>query len=345
MISMKYLRAGEWWGHILPPIMLFYYAGLCSMKTPESAAYYTAGMLLALAVITAIAGYFLNDLSDVREDALAGKKNYIGKLPLPVKAAFLPLLCFAVYLLAGFNPGMLSAHAKQWFVFVFMANGMLFALYSLPPVRIKKNPWLAPVLDALYSGTLFYGLAYALAAEKSVALHASCLQFTSVALWGFLKGLRNYLTHVCDDEQNDRAAGLKTLATLYGSATIQRAANLFFPAEIACLLIFIFLLPSGNMAAAIMSVLFLFYWLKKNIRSKYEKHVFLNDLHEVWLPLAFLIQLVYRTGMYGFLLLHILVFPYHLYKVYCLFDRIYFYTLFRWIGPLRGSRDDRRSIP
>lgn len=343
-IHIHYMRVQEWWGHILPPIFLVYYAALpFSPPTPGKG---LGGMLILmlLSVLTAMTGYFLNDLFDIREDALAGKKNYVAALAPVFRIMFLPLLFLLLFLLLYFNPAKLPVPALYLCASAYLLNTLFFLLYSAPPFRFKGSPYLAPCFDALYSGTLFYLLAYLLPLTFSGNSHAALLlqrphfllALTALAAWGFARGLRTYLIHLCHDHDHDALSGLRTLATELGSDRLMRRAQWLFPAELIFLCLFFYTFPAQPLPAYAVCGIFLLYWYLQGRQAEEKEIASLNDLHEVWLPLVLLLLLVFRYPAYWpLLLLHVLFFPYHLYKIYCLIDRLYFYTIFRWIGPLR----------
>jgi 4-hydroxybenzoate polyprenyltransferase len=341
--KLRILRVQDWWGHILPPILLFYYAGATGFQNGTSTLIFPMLLLVFTSVITAITGYFINDLFDIKSDLAAGKKNYVSGLPRMVKLLFLPvivLLFFAVLIIMSSH---ISTGSLKSYVLVFSFNLMLFFFYSSPPVRLKKHIYFAPVADALYSGTLFYMLAYTQAAEvaaNSFPVDRGKLIMTGALIfgWGFIKGIRNYFTHLCDDSENDKRSRINTLATVYGNKKLQTFANLFFPLEILLFAVFASILPETNISAIIICLVFLFSWYRIFFSRPSEKHVFLNDLHEVWLPLIFLIQLAFYTKLYLIIIIHFIFFPYHLYKIYCVLDRLYFHTVFRWLGPIRKQK-------
>ena len=308
-----------------------------------------------ISIITGFAGYFINDLSDMEEDRKAGKKNMVARLPHWLKVAFLPIILILIFICYLIISAVISPLAAVIYCFIFGMNTLLFTLYSIPPVRLKETPFIAPVLDALYSGTLFYLLSYSMAIygnllpshpikEIPEILSTSGCVLLLLFIWGFLKGLRNFLSHLSDDRQHDERSGLKTLATTYGSKKIQFIANLLFPLEILCLTLLFLKQKELAMLPVFLCILFISLWIKNILNNASQKYIHLNDLHEVWLPMLVLLQFVYRYNSYfPLLLIHFLLFPYHLKKIYHVIDFIYFHTFFRLIGPIRKNKTTKEN--
>lgn len=333
------LRAEKWWEHILPPIFLCYYSSLLADGHAPLHPFVKALCLAAICILTAFAGYFINDLFDIPADRKAGKKNYVSRFPVWLRWLFMPALLglVALLLFVFAQAGVLNATEFSLVVLVFLGNLLLFLLYSVPPVRLKEKPMLAPVADALYSGTLFYGLAYLLSLGLSpetgsgtdnlvpVLIRENRL-LTAFLAWGFLKGLRNYLNHLAEDAEHDALSGIRTLATRYGAARIRSIANGIYPAELillACLMTVL----SGPLAlfALAFCAIFLGFWIRDMRQNRERTYHLYNDLHEVWLPVTFLTLLILeKPGLYPLALMHLALFPYHIPKLYFSFKKVIF---------------------
>lgn len=269
---------------------------------------------MIISTITAIIGYFINDLYDINDDLKAGKKNYVSGFPVWLKILFLPFFIFILVILWIINEQFLFIKHANLYTLTFFANTFLFLMYSVPPIRFKKAVYIAPILDALYSGALFYMLAFILATIKSPINKPAIIM---ILIWSFLKGLRNYFSHLCDDKENDESSGTVTLATAYGKQQLQKIANLIFPLEIICLMILQIVLIKINYLFIVLCLFFIILWLKKIKEDATVKYPFLNELHEIYLPLIMLFQVVFmHHSLYLILILHFIFFPFHVSKIY-----------------------------
>lgn len=308
----KIVRAQEWWSFILPPILLFYYVGLQQSNIDTQIVYSELLLLMFISVITAIIGYFINDLFDIKDDLKAGKKNYVASFPILIKIVFLPALFFVLFLLFKFNAHYKWTVKTTQFLYAIFINILLFLAYSTPPIRLKRFKYAAPFIDALYSGTIFYILAFSI---SNLILNKLAIIF--IFIWALLKGLRNYLSHLCNDKENDETSLLPTMATKYGKHTTQKIANLMFPFEIVFLVVFQFSLTYKSFPFILFCLLFGLFGFKKIIQNTTIQLPLLNDLHEVYLPVLMLVQLIYiHTILFPLLILHFMFFPFQLSKIY-----------------------------
>ncbi len=331
----KIFRLHDWWSHILPPIFMFSYWGFFEKNNSVLNAIYIILYLLLITNFTAIIGFFINDLFDESEDKIVGKYNFTAQLPLFIKILFLPLFLILFFILIKTFSFLLSTDVlKITYSFVFMSI-LLFALYSAPQIRLKNKPFLALIIDAIYSGTLFYFLAYVISEMSSIkpAILMSDIRIWLILGWGYIKGLRNYLTHVVEDYDNDIKTGTLTLSIKYGKLKIQKAANYLFPIEIGILFYF-----STSQKYILFCWMFgflygflLIKWYLSEQRKKNRKIERLNDYYEIWSPFLVLLQLIFlHRNYYPLLILHTILFPQYL-------NKLYFYTLFKLIGPIRKN--------
>lgn len=340
---LKIFRLEQWWIHILPPIFLFYFAGTIQLAVYDKKhALYHCLMIAGLSIITGFWGYFINDFFDINEDKKANKKNHIADFPKWQKIITIPVLTVLIYIIYYLLSSEISNQEALLYLCTFLLNVLFFILYSIPPIRLKQSIFLAPVADALYSGTFFYILAYAIGSSvKLISINSLLLSFIILFAYGFSKGLRNYLLHLTDDFQYDIISGLNTLSTRYGIKKINNIANTIFPIEVTLLLFFILMQKNISYVAICICVIFIIIWFIFVQNDLSKKYVILNDLHEVWLPLCFLVQLIIKyPSLYFFGIIYVILFPYHLYKIYCLIDFIYYKTIFKLVGPIRNNRNN-----
>ena len=166
--------------------------------------------------------YGLNDLADRAEDALSPRKGGLQGARLrdaDVWPVLFAILATNLPLLAA-----LAVLLPPAATLTLLGGALLFAAYSLPPLRLKARPF----LDSLSN------LAYAL----PVLLPA--LVFGRDLPWGALAALALFSVgkHALDAVQDiptDRAAGVRTVATRLGARGAARWALAWFLGSGACL--------------------------------------------------------------------------------------------------------------
>ncbi|MGI8746967.1 MAG: UbiA family prenyltransferase, partial [Deinococcus sp.] len=147
--------------------------------------------------------YGLNDLSDSAEDALSARKgSWQGARLAPTEAGSLKRSLLALNL--PFLPLLAWLLPPPAFALVLLA-GLLFAGYSLPPLRFKA----LPLLDGL--SNVAYALPLALPA---LLLGHSPPWLALLALCAYSLGKHSF--DAVQDIEADRAAGLRTSATVLG---------------------------------------------------------------------------------------------------------------------------------
>jgi 4-hydroxybenzoate polyprenyltransferase len=135
--------AGEWWEHKLAPMLGTGYMTAFHLRTSLLNLWPT--FLATLIGIAAAAAYvsLINDLTDLSEDAAAGKRNRLAERPRRSAVAAIGgvlTVGVAVAIVAwGDEPLALGLYAGPW---------VAFSLYSLPPVRLKARGALGVLADA-----------------------------------------------------------------------------------------------------------------------------------------------------------------------------------------------------
>jgi 4-hydroxybenzoate polyprenyltransferase len=278
------IRVNDWWHHLLPPVLAFYFLGLLISRSTvgmyDLATHFVS--LLALAIPVAALGFFLNDWTDIEEDIKAGKPNAVAGLPQPVRILILLLLLICL-------AGIFYIHHYALEVKVLtMIQVLLLFLYSCKPFRWKRYKEAAVVLDALYSSTIPLAIAVIL----SVGSPDSRVLFLTL-LFGFSKGLRNILFHLISDKKSDLLAGHFTLAHRLEPHTLLMVQQWLWLAES---LVF---LKICKMASPVlfwaMSVLLIFALIKRRYYTALSSSMHenlrqwlsqLNTIYEVWLLLG-----------------------------------------------------------
>ena len=195
-------------------------------------------------------GYLINDLSDQKTDALAGKSNFFNQSGPGKKftAFFLAFLfAFAPWFFLPFNEivgGFLAAEM------------LLFSIYSFKPIRLKDKPAFGITTDALYAHVvpaLFAGYTFWLCSDVKFPIWF----FISLGVWQLLAGIRNIIQHHIIDRKGDKASGSYNVFNTNGSATIQLVSKQILPFEILFFIVFISSLRTVNVAFILLFIAFL----------------------------------------------------------------------------------------
>ncbi|MCB9074775.1 MAG: UbiA family prenyltransferase [Chitinophagales bacterium] len=188
---------------------------------------------LGITVFTAALGFIINEWSDIADDKIAQKHNHLADSSSAYK----------VILLSGTLLGItLTLFVMTWnlkSILLYAIQISLLLLYSLKPFRFKRYKILALIIDALYSGTLFYILAICLYSNK-----LNYLLLASLSLWAFVRGLRNFLLHLISDANFDKQLDFKTIATYYDKEKIMHFLKIYLlPLEIISFITLLLQLP------------------------------------------------------------------------------------------------------
>lgn len=225
--ARRMLRVDQWWAHMLGPIVALAFAQLGWRQVPPGAGTVRVLALLASAICLAGYGYLVNDASDVEADRLAGKRNLVGKLPVPARIGVI-----AVFAALGALPWLLihlSGPAKLALAGIYLVP----LLYSPRPVRLKERHLLGPIADASNAFVLPALFTVALFAPMGDATGPGWLMTAGALAWSIPFGLRAILIHQVVDADHDRASGTRTLVTRIGEARAVRAMRtVLFPVEL-----------------------------------------------------------------------------------------------------------------
>ena len=295
------------------------------------AVHYGPGRLFFLALVSIAAfGYLFNDLCDVESDAVAGKPNSLGTFNLEwrIPIVYFPLL---IGVISWFKMNQDIYFHSQRAVYAnlpFALQILALILYSAKPFRLKERAELGVICDAFY-GHL-----------NPVLITIGVFGFAEVSgIWPYLfvvllsfvcsiKGIRNILLHQIEDRKKDEAAHLNTAVIKYGPWRIINFINHYlFPAEIfflVCLIVvmsihipplIILLLCFSIISYLKMSGWKIGYADRRLLEFKFT--YFMNDFYEGWLPVFMLIILsVYRHEFVFLLILHLILFPNFIIKLF-----------------------------
>lgn len=289
---------------------MFYAKALIS-KAPLHALWPAAVTLLAALVPGAVYVSVVNDLTDRKEDAAAGKRNRLEGRSAPVAALLLALpvaagLGFAWWWRA--DPLLLVPYLGAW---------AAFSLYSLPPFRLKARGVAGVFADASGAHLFPTFLAVALAYRAS-GIAPNAVWLTATSLWALAYGLRGILWHQLLDADADRSASVRTFVAENPRRYIVKLARyVVFPIEICAFSIVLSQMPSK------LPMLFLFGYgllVKRRVRlfqqvavivePKPRYLIILHEYYDLFLPLALLLACAWRSPLDAVaLLIHFILFP------------------------------------
>lgn len=274
--------------------------------------------LLFLCTIMGFAsiGYLLNDLFDIKQDMLAGKKNSLAGKPV-----IFILMLFLFSLAFVFLPWLyLPADRFSYSMIVFQL--LLFVVYSAPPIRLKERGVAGIIADSLYA----HGVPPILAAYTfSMAIDRPFLGYKLLWLfaWQFASGVRNILMHQSEDIAADIRSGSRNFAMGFSHAGFLFSIKYLIITEIIFSLAFFVFLSLDNpffvlCAFSILSIsavaahLFYKQGLSAMLHSTWR--YFPNILYEKWLPSIFLLMAISAERLFIWVLLvHLALFNFGLY--------------------------------
>ncbi len=244
---------------------------------------------------------------------------------------------------------------------------ILLTIYSCPPIRLKKSPYLAVILDSIYSGTIFFLIALL----YSEAFLTPKILLLTIA-FGLSRGLRNIIFHIDKDVELDEKAGQKTIAHITSSKIIYQLQSVLFLLESVFLLLLIFPISKYTLYIFTLGLLILFvkwnyyrYYTKEGLFNKKKWLAEINTIYEVWLPISVIFGTVYIWGIKAVIISSIgliIFFPstnriiheiyllglnlyFVAYKVYYFISDLYFvhtkphFDIGKWWRKLRGKNE------
>ena len=226
------LKAGAWWNYKIPPLLAVAYFALAAGARPPDLA--NAIWSLALYMLAAIGiagfGHLFTDAFDVAEDRTLGKPNLWAPLGPGARTALLVTLLAASWLpWLGLPVGRIG----------FMLIGLqfvMFALYAMPPIRLKERGFWGIIADAIYAHMLpalitwypFSILAHSLAPDWFPTL---------LGAWALTVGIRHLLQHQASQLESDLSANVRTYAVRNGrDATLALIARIL-PLEMVAFIV------------------------------------------------------------------------------------------------------------
>ena len=233
------VRADDWWDYKLLVIMLVFAATALAMRVPLSPLWPDALVLLVALSAGAIFASVVNDVTDLAEDARAGKPNAVARMPKGTPGLILAGTAAVGAVIAWAwrgDPLLASVYIAAWAAFL---------AYSVPPLRLKARGVWGMVAMGLGEAAL-PSLVAALLCAHAAARPAPRLWIAAVALWAFCHGVRAIVWHQLGDAEADARASVGTVVRRRGAAfAIKLAVQAAFPIELTALAIMLVMLGSA----------------------------------------------------------------------------------------------------
>jgi hypothetical protein len=312
MKFLKFTRYAEWWEYKLVPLLSVGYATLLLNNYPLDQAIPRLIFLLLAIITGAIYVSVINDLTDIREDARAGKSNRMAGLS-PLWRGIIVSTCLTAGIAFGYQiwPDRLSLffYAMAWIV---------FSLYSLPPVRLKKRGIWGVFCDA--SGAhLFPTLLIASNLTYYMHVEANLLWYLAIGTWALCYGLRGILWHQFYDRENDIRSGTTTFASRTEPGNFKITERLIFGLETATFILLLFYIVNIWIVLSICAYIVLVLIRRQGFNYRIcliispasaPYQLIMNDYYLVLFPLSLLFTaaLHYKYG-WIVLCIHLLLFP------------------------------------
>ncbi len=310
---LGFIRFYAWWNYKLPPLFGIAFFFILYNGLPFGESLKRLAVLIVCMIGTAGFGHYLNDLFDIETDHLSGKKN-ISAQHSPARKVF----TLMVLLITGLMPWFIFFDAGTIHLLV-MAVFILFALYSVPPVRLKDRGFPGIFSDALYAHAIPSVIVSLAMLEGSEMNDKMQILVLMVFAWQFFVGFRNIAFHQFEDYEQDRLGGAKTWALSLGAEKIKKLSlNCIYPAEAVSHLAFLFaLLHVSVLAGALLIVLiilrlyvYLFIYEKGYLADWKNYFSFVNNSNEEDIPLALLVCLTLANPWFVLILaLYCVLFP------------------------------------
>lgn len=304
------IRAGDYWEYkIIPTLMIFYASSMQSDAPVRQMLYGFFLLILALFVGAAFVS-LSNDWADRADDLVAGKYNRLhsktGRQAFWMIAA--PIFMGLIIAIIWRNDYRL--------LFAFAAAWIVFACYSLQPIRLKARGFWGVMADALGSQILPAMMAILLAYGADAAIPHGWL--LSVLAWSSGYGLRGILWHQLLDNEHDRKSTTRTFVQLHSA---HYAAGLgcwlAFPIELCGLFGMFTYMGSAAVAVAIM-----LYYIMVDLRvhrflaqiiivqPQPRDLLLMQEFYTVFMPLTLLFSIAWcEEGGWILLCAHLLLFP------------------------------------
>lgn len=302
------VRAGTWWEFKTPVFLGVAY--LTAVVGGVSFSELWPALLCIVAALVPLASFVcvINDITDLRDDLRAGKANAMdGRSP-----AFRALWLFAC-LCGGGLAAVFCFEGRTAALFLYLANWLVFVLYSVRPFRLKARGLAGVVADAT-GGQLLPSLWSALLVVPVLpAIFAIPL-----AVWAFAFGIRGIVYHQVGDLEADLRSEVRTLATRTRGDMLSRVVNrIVFPLEMVALVILLWqsapLLAASSLLMYTLCQFAMWRWLRVRTCVALPLgccRMAMLKYYQVWFPLFSIMVLALRDPFALICLpVHAILFP------------------------------------
>ncbi|GIV35079.1 MAG: hypothetical protein KatS3mg031_2614 [Chitinophagales bacterium] len=293
------MRVRQWWSSKLPMYMALS-AWLClSAGTQPDLFFSRLALVVFWVMVTASAGYLINNYFDYEDDLRAGKAVPGQRLSA---AQFILLL---VVLLALSTATVAILPGYPYNLLLQVAEIGIFFAYAAPPLRLKQLPVAGLISDALYAFVI-----PSLIVLLSFSVNHLAAFIPWLVLWSLAAGLRNIISHHLADRKADHKAGVFNFANFAGIKTAITLHHSLLAAEIP---LFILLLLHGLHAYWLIAAAAVVIMLKLFTTDRYGIHFFrraliknlqtgVNDFYEGWWLFFSTVLLTAKQGWFSLLL-------------------------------------------
>ncbi|MDD5260543.1 MAG: UbiA family prenyltransferase [Methylacidiphilales bacterium] len=227
----KLFRVRDWWEHKIACALGTVYGIALLLGIPLTTLWPFLPAVIVALFFAASYVSVLNDLTDWPEDLAGGKvaigteRNLgmrLGALGFCMVGGFCVLFWFRHYPLT---------------CLLYLSNWIVFALYSIPPVRLKARGAWGLLMDSCGSHVIptLWGLTLI---SEGTDLRLPVPFVISLVFWAIALGLRGILLHQIRDYENDQQIGVRTFVVRVGSNFAKGLVVWFlFPIEIVTLVL------------------------------------------------------------------------------------------------------------
>ena len=312
MNLLKITRYSEWWEYKLVPLLTVAYSTVLVNHYPIE----KAGLRILFLLIAVIGGAvyvsIINDLTDIKEDAKAGKKNRMATVSR-VWRAILLITCFVTATGFAFHiyPDLLA-------LTFFLLAYIVFTCYSAPPIRLKKRSYWGLLCDAT-GAHLFPSLLISANLSFYFGERLNPSWTLAIGIWSVMYGLRGILWHQFFDRENDLRSETKTFASQVDPNQFKIQEQSIFIVEILALSFILWKVFTIWVGLGLLSYFLIF--LIRKFAFRYQTAIIIspitapyqllmNDFYFVFFPLALLLSSI-TYSKYGWLVLclHFILFP------------------------------------
>ena len=305
-------RAREWWEHKFAPILGTAYATACFADASVMDVADTLLVVLLALLPGAVFVSVVNDLTDRDDDRRAGKPDRLAG-----HSARTWLAVVAAAVLAGFAIGAAAWHDEPAALVLYSMAWVAFALYSVPPFRLKARGAGGVLADAVGAHVCPH-LLIAVVVFAAVDRPDDARWLVAVGAWALAWGVRGALWHQLSDAEQDARAGIRTYAIAHPRWARRLGAWFAFPVELAAFGVLLVLAEAPLAVLAVPAYVLLEAERVKRwgitvvvVEPAPNYRIAMHDFYVAFFPLAFLATAALRDPSDAIVLLaHLGAFPF-----------------------------------